>query len=223
MCSSSSSVNWSPSAASTWSVNGPSTPSSVSLRKNRCLVVERVGHQLRRRDEPGRLVHADAALGVDRAAAEGDRRDVPLAGGPQAEDEPARPVGQPRLVGVPDHRRIEQGRRFQRVFLGEVRADQQPAVLADRLVGQQVAPDLLEAVQEEVAGPLVPLAELAHHVVEQALDLRLGERRDPRDDPLDPVLARGSNGRMTTRLLVGLRTIPVRLTSMWETSRPRCE
>ena len=53
------------------------------------LVVEGVGHQVRGRDEPGRLVHADPVLGVDHAGAEGDRRDVPLAGGPQAEDEPA--------------------------------------------------------------------------------------------------------------------------------------
>ena len=87
------------------------------------------------------------------------------------------PVGQARLVGVPDHRRVEQRRRFQRVFLGEVRADQQPAVLAQRLVGQQVAADLLEAVQEELAGLLVAVVELPHHVVQQALDLRLGERR----------------------------------------------
>ena len=154
------------------------------------LLVEGVGHQVRGRDEPGRLVHADPVLGVDHAGAERDRRDVPLAGGPQAEDEPARPVGQARLVGVPDHRRVEQGRRFQGVFLGEVGADQQAPALADRLVGQQVLADLLEAVQEELAGPLVPLAELPHHALQQALDLRLGEGRDAGDDLLDPVLAR---------------------------------
>ena len=100
------------------------------------------------------------------------------------------PGGQARLVGVPDHRRVEQGRRFQGVFLGEVGADQQPPALAERLVGQQVAPDLLEPVQEELAGPLVPLAELPHHLLQQAFDLPLGERRDARDDLLDPVLVR---------------------------------
>src|SRR5207248_58908 len=116
--------------------------------------------------------------------------DMPFAGGPQAEDESTRPGGQARLVGVPDHRGIEQGRRLQRVFLGEVGADQQAPALADRLVGQQVFPDLLEAVQEELAGPLVPLAELPHHRLQQALDLTLGEGRDARDDLLDPALAR---------------------------------
>ena len=160
------------------------------LAVEQVLLVEGVGDQFRGGDEPGRLVHADPALGVDRAGAEGDGRDVPLAGGPQADDEPARAGGQARLVGVPDHRGVEQGRRFQGVFLREVRADQQAAGLADRPVGQQVAPDLLEAVQEELARPLVAIAELAHHAGEQALDLRLGERRHAGDDLLGAVLAR---------------------------------
>ena len=154
------------------------------------LLVQGVGHQLRGLDEPGRLVHPDAALGVDHAGPERDRRDVPLAGGPQAQDEPAGPGGQAGLVGVPDHRRVEQGRRFQCVLLGEVGADQQPPTLADRLVGQQVFADLVEPVQEELAGPLVPLAELPHHLFQLALDLPLGEGRDPGDDPLDPALVR---------------------------------
>ena len=128
------------------------------------------------------------------------------------------PCGQARLVGMPDHRRIEQGRRFQSVFLGEVGADQQPPVLADRQVGQQVAPDLIEAVQKEFAGPLVSFAKLPHHLLQQVFDFPLGKGRDARDDPLDSDLAGISNGRMTTRELDGLRMIPVRLTSMLGTS-----
>ncbi len=90
------------------------------------------------------------------------------------------PFGQARLVGVPDHRRVEQGRRFERVFLSEIGADQQLPALADRQVGQQVRPDLLEAVEEELARALVPLAELPHHFFEQASDLRLSERGETR-------------------------------------------
>ena len=126
------------------------------------------------------------------------------------------PVGQARLVRVPDHRRVEQGRRFQRVFLGEVGADQKPAVLAERLVGQQVLADLLEAVQEELAGPLVAAAELPHHLLEQA------GRPHPRRGTMTRAMIFSirvsfvtSNGRMTTRVLFGLRMIPVRLTSMY--------
>ncbi len=158
------------------------------LAEEERLVVQGIGHQLRGRDEPGRVVHADAVLRVDRAAPERDRRDVPLAGGAETEQEPSRAVGQPRLVGVPDHRRVEQGRRFQRVFLREVRADQHPPVLAEVLVGQEVAPDLLEPVQEEMAGLLVPVVKLPHHVLDEGVDLRLREGHDARDDPLDPVL-----------------------------------
>ena len=99
------------------------------------------------------------------------------------------PGCQSRLVGVPDHRRIEQRGRFQRVLLGEVRADQHPAILAQGLVGQQVLLDLFEPVQEEVAGSLMAVVELAHHVLEQGVDFRLRERHDPGDDPLDPMLA----------------------------------
>ena len=108
------------------------------LAEKQGLVVKRVRHLLRRRHEASRLVHPDAVLVIDRAAAERDRRDMALAGGAEAQQEPARALGQPRLVGVPDHRGIEQRRRFQRVLLGEVRADQHPAILAQRLVGQEV-------------------------------------------------------------------------------------
>jgi hypothetical protein len=97
---------------------------------------------------------------------------------------------QARLVRVPDQRRVEQGRRFQRVFLGEVGADQQAAILAERLVGQHVLADVLEPVQEELAGPVVALAELPDHVLQQALDVTVGEGRDACDDLFNPRLAR---------------------------------
>ena len=42
-------------------------------------------------------IEMDAVVRVDHAAAERDRRDVPFAGGPQAEDEPLRPVRQARI------------------------------------------------------------------------------------------------------------------------------
>ena len=160
------------------------------LAVEQVLVVQGVGDQLRGGDESGRLVHVDSALGVDRAGAEGDGRDVPLAGGAKADDKPARAWGQARLVGVPDHRGVEQGGRFEGVFLREVGADQEAAGLADRPVGQEVSPDLLEAVQEELAGSLVAVTELAHHAAEQPLDLRLGERGQTRDDLLGAVFAR---------------------------------
>jgi hypothetical protein len=128
-------------------------------------------------------------LGVDHAGAESNRRYVPFADGAQAEDESATPGGQARLVGVPHHRWIEQGGRFQRVFLREERPDQQPPVLADRLIGGQVTLDRFKAVQEEFADPLVARAKLPHYILQKVFDLPLGEGRNARYDLLDPVLA----------------------------------
>src|SRR3954465_13817264 len=85
---------------------------------------------------------------------------------------------------MPDHRRVEEGGRFERVFLGEVGADEQLPALAERLVGEQVFADLFEAVQEELARALMALAELAHDVLEKRLDLRLRQRRNASDDLL---------------------------------------
>ena len=92
---------------------------------------------------------------------------------------------EPRLVGVPDHRGIEKRSRFERVFLGEVGADQHPAIFAHLLIGQKVLLDLFKAVQEEVAGLLMAVVKLAHHVAEQEVDLGLGERHQPGEDSLD--------------------------------------
>ena len=81
------------------------------------------------------------------------------------------------------------------------------------LVGQEVLLDLLEPVQEEVAGSLMAAVELAHHVVEQARRLPA-----PESDMTRAMIRSircslvGSNGRITTRLLLGLRTMPVRRT-----------
>src|SRR5262249_44259337 len=94
------------------------------LAEKQGLVVQRIGNELRRRDEPSRFVHADVALGVDRPAAKGDRRDVSLAGGAQAQEKTPASWRESGLVGMPDHRGIEQGGRLEGVFLGEIRADQ---------------------------------------------------------------------------------------------------
>ncbi len=152
------------------------------------LVEKRVGDHLGGRDEPRRLVHADATLCVDRPAPERDRRDVSLAGGAEAQHEPSRALGQARLVRVPDHRRVEQGRRFQRIFLSEIGADQHSPVLAQVLVRQEMTANLLEPVQEEMAGLLVPVVKLAHHALDEGVNLRLREGHESRDDPLDAVL-----------------------------------
>ena len=110
---------------------------------------------------------------------------MPFAGGTKAQQESPRSGREPRLVGVPHHRRIEERSRFQRVLLGEIGADQHSAVFAHLLIGQKVLLDLLETVQEEVTGLLMPVVKLAHHVTEQEIDFRLRHRHQPRQDSLD--------------------------------------
>ena len=140
-----------------------------------------------RRDEPRRRVEHDAAIAIDDARAKRDRRDVPFAGRPQAQDESLRALRHARLVGMPDHRRVEQRRRLERVLLREVRADQQLAVLAQRRVGQQELPRVLEPVKKELPRLLVPAVELGEQVVHKPVDFLLGERHDPGHDPQRPL------------------------------------
>ena len=90
---------------------------------------------------------------------------------------------------MPDHRGVEKRRGFQRVLLGEIGAHEQLAVLAQRLIGQEMALDLFKAIEEEVAGFLMPVAEFAEDVVQQDVDLGLGERRHPPENAFDPVFA----------------------------------
>ena len=137
------------------------------LAREEPLLVQGVGNQLRCGDEARRLVDVDLVLVIDDPAPERDRRDVPFASGPQAQDEPARSCLQAGLVGMPDHRRIEKGRGLQRVFLGEIGAHEQLPVLAERLIGQEMALDLFKSPEEELAGLLMPVPEFAQHVFQQ--------------------------------------------------------
>src|SRR5258708_4202966 len=91
---------------------------------------------------------------------------------------------------MPDQARIEQRRRFERVFLREVRTDQELAVMTYHLIGEQILLHVIEALQKIVERLLMPAPELFHHVVEQGDDFRLRKRHDPGYDPLDPSLDR---------------------------------
>ena len=62
------------------------------------------------------------------------------------------PFGTSALVRVPDERWIEERGRFERIFGGEIGADEEPPFLAQRFVGKQVPPDAFEAFQEISCG-----------------------------------------------------------------------
>ena len=150
------------------------------------LVVERVVHRSRGEREACRRVDGDAMLGVDRAGAELDRRDVPLAASAQAHDEADRAARHAVLVRVRDHRRVEERDRFERILVGEVGAEEQAALLARLGVLAEQRDRGRVVLPENPADVLVPLPVVGDERREHRRDLRVGERAHAVDDGADP-------------------------------------
>ena len=102
-------------------------PQLGQLAPEQLPLVERAAGPPGHQDGPG-IVEADLPAGADDAGAELDAGEVSLADGPQAHHEAGLPGRQAVLVGVEDDRRVAQRRRFDRVLVGEVGADEQPAL-----------------------------------------------------------------------------------------------
>ena len=85
------------------------------------------------------------------------------------------------------HRRIEQGRGFQRIFLREKGAQQQLPRLAQALVGDEVVAQLLEALQEKRPQPLVPVGKFAQHGLRPPFRFQFRERHHASDDFQHPL------------------------------------
>ena len=125
----------------------------------------------------------------DHSGPKGDRRHVPFARRPQTDDKPARPFLEPFLIGMPDHRGVEERRRLERIFLREKRADQELPLFGQAVVGEEQMADALKPALEEDPRALVAAQELAHHLVEEPVHLRLGEGHHARNDLERPILA----------------------------------
>ena len=86
---------------------------------------------------------------MDDAGAEDDRGNVPFSGGTQAHYKPNGTLRNPRLVNVRYDRRIEQCGRLDRIFHGEVGADEQSSRLGNaaeilpKMVVDGIKPDLV--------------------------------------------------------------------------------
>ena len=158
------------------------------------LVVEGVLQHPGGGDEGRDRVQPDLPVRADDPGTEGDGGQVPFADGAQAEDEAPGAGRDPGLVRVPDHGRVEQGRRFHRVLLGEVGADEQPARLRERVVDEQVAPQVLEPAQERLLQLVVPALEQLPHLGQAVGRLGVGEGKHPGQDPGGPGLVEGAEG-----------------------------
>ena len=171
--------------AITWPTKGPSTPSSSSLRKNRFLsyrvfgtcsgaVTKRVGSSMRMR-------HSESTVPLRKVIEE----ICPSPVARRLSRNRREPGSSPDWSGCHTIEGLKSAADSSEYSWVKYDADQHAAVFAHRLIGQQVLLDLFKTVQEEVTGLLMAVVELAHHVTEQEVDFRLGERDQPRQDSLD--------------------------------------
>ena len=105
-----------------------------------------------------------------------------LADCPKAHDEAAGARRQVALLRMPDERGIEERGAFERVFLREEGAEEQPPRVAERPVSQKVMLDRLVAFLEEVQKPLVPAVKLGEDTPQERFHLVVGKLHDTAGD-----------------------------------------
>ena len=111
-------------------------------------------------------IEAQVGVAVENSGAEGDRGDVALAGGAEAEDYAALVRPEAALVRRGEDAGIEECGGFQRVFVGEIRAEQQAAWLAQLLIGREEMADLLEPLGEDVMKATVTTQKVRKNLVQ---------------------------------------------------------
>src|ERR1039457_4893631 len=89
-----------------------------------------------------------------------NRRNVPLPGGTQAEDEPQSACRETRLIRMRNDRRIEQRRGFQRIFGQKIGTNQMPPLDGEILIALERLADLFKTFQENTIKILNGLGEL---------------------------------------------------------------
>ncbi len=105
----------------------------VQLHEKAGFLVCRIRHNLWRVDKSRYVLCGDLATWTEHTRAELDRRDMAFPGSAQAHDET-----QCTRFETRHDRRIEERRRFERVFPAEKRANQEPARWRQRPVGKDM-------------------------------------------------------------------------------------
>ena len=123
-------------------------------------------------------VEAHRAVGARHAGAESDGRDVSFPGGPQAEDEAHFVGAETGLVGRRDDAGIEESAGFERILVGEIRADEQAARLVEFAIDGQQRGQLAEAFEKNSADVFVPVVELGQDYIERGEDGGVVEHED---------------------------------------------
>lgn len=113
---------------------------------------------------------------------------MPLADGTEAQNEPTAICRCAGLVWVPHYARIEQSRRFERVFVKEVSADQTTLRLVEYGMRLQRLFHLCSARLEDLEQVAVATFEIFEHFGELARGNPVFELKDPADDMIGPGL-----------------------------------
>src|SRR6185437_17006836 len=95
-----------------------------------------------------RWLQIDAPARADHAGTELDTGQVPLADRAGAEYEPGLVSAEAALIGMGDHGRVAQRRALDRVFVGEVGAEQEAPGAGERGGARDAMRDGLEVVRE---------------------------------------------------------------------------
>ncbi len=142
----------SPSRPITRRVSSLWNPSSKSLRTNSAFSYTGFGTWRGSVRKPSGRVHFNLIAGMNKAGTKRDGRNVSFPGGAQAEHETQSARRHAGLIGMRDHGRIEQRRRFQRVFGQEIGAGQQPSLFGDFLVQTTASRAVAQSVPEMSCG-----------------------------------------------------------------------
>ena len=132
--------------------------------------------------EASRRIDGEAAVGSDGAGPKRQRRHMSFADGAQTENEAQAALRRARLVGMRHDARVEQRRRFERIFVEKIGADQLPLVFGKGAVRRQGLLHLVGARLERLQQVAVAALEILQDVGELAGDGFGIQRQNPVDD-----------------------------------------
>ena len=160
-----------------------SWPSSAAANAARSYHVGSVRPRL---DVGAGFVDAELTGRSQHPGAELHGRQVALADRAQAQDEPEPVRQKARLVGMDDDRRVEEGRRLDRVLVGEPGTHQAAPLVGQLGVVRYPVGDPLVVGSEDARQVPVPVGVAVTHPRQGHADLVLGQREDPSPGPQTP-------------------------------------
>ncbi len=155
-------------------------------------VVGRVQDDFGRAQKRCDRLQKNGIVPVDQGAAKHDRGYMPFTGGAETEDHARLSLQQIVLLGIDDDRRIEEGGRFDGIFHGKTRSEQEFPFLGQFRRRIDITNDPLEIFDQDRADVLVAVGKILERLLEQSLDQSFVQGQDARDDMGDVALSGGT-------------------------------